>query len=129
MSNFDYNYHESFISKNISHLKNEISKVKDRESEMSKQHLFDCSVALNNFECLLIKLKDSKVLEEKLRWIPIAEKLPPLNEYVLFKYSEGEYCVGCLNVYGYYCSPYIPAEEDFASIHLLSEVTHWRYFL
>ena len=70
-----------------------------------------------------------KKYEEKLRWIPITEKLPPLNKYVLFKYSEGEYCVGCLNDYGYYCSPYIPAEEDFASIHLLSEVTHWRSFL
>ena len=70
-----------------------------------------------------------KEYEEKLRWIPVEEKLPPLNEYVLFKYSEGEYCVGCLNDYGYYCSPYMPAEEDFASIHLLSEVTHWRSFL
>ena len=70
-----------------------------------------------------------KEYEEKNRWIPISEKLPPINEYVLFEYSEGEYCVGCLNNYGYYCSPYIPAEEDFASIHLLSEVTHWRSFL
>ena len=70
-----------------------------------------------------------KKYEEKNRWIPITEKLPPLNEYVLFEYSEGEYCVGCLNDYGYYCSPYMPAEEDFASIHLLSEVTHWRSFL
>ena len=70
-----------------------------------------------------------KEYEEKLRWIPVEEKLPPLNQHVLFKYSEGEYCVGCLNVYGYYCSPYMPVEEDFASIHLLSEVTHWRSFL
>ena len=70
-----------------------------------------------------------KEYEEKLRWIPVDEKLPPLNQYVLFKYSEGEYCVGCLNVYGYYCSPYIPVENDYASIHLLSEVTHWRSIL
>ena len=60
------------------------------------------------------------------QWISIEDKLPPLNEYVLFKYSETELCVGCMNIYGFYCSPYIPAENDFASIHLLSEVTHWR---
>ena len=60
------------------------------------------------------------------RWISIEDKLPPLNEYVLFKYSETELCVGCMNIYGFYCSPYMPAENDFASIHLLSEVTHWR---
>ena len=70
-----------------------------------------------------------KEYEEKLRWVPVEEKLPPLNEYVLFKYSGDEYCVGCLNVYGYYCSPYNPIETDHASIHLLSEVTHWRSFL
>ena len=70
-----------------------------------------------------------KEYEEKLRWIPVEEKLPPLNEYVLFKYSGDEYCVGCLNVYGYYCSTYNPIENDHASIHLLSEVTHWRCFL
>ena len=70
-----------------------------------------------------------KEYEEKTRWIPITEKLPPLNEYVLFRYSEGEYCVGCFNNYGYYCNPYMAAEEDFASIHLLSEVMHWRSFL
>lgn len=60
------------------------------------------------------------------RWISVEEELPPLNEYVLFKYSEGEYCVGCLNNHGYYCTTYIPADNDFSSIHLLSEVTHWR---
>ena len=70
-----------------------------------------------------------KEYEEKLRWISVEEKLPPLNEYVLFKYSEGEYCVGCLKNYGYYCTTYIPAYNDFSSINLLSEVTHWRRFL
>lgn len=70
-----------------------------------------------------------KEYEDKHRWIPVEEKLPPLNQEVLFKYSEGEYCIGCLNVYGYYCSPYNPTENDHASIHLLSEVTHWRAFL
>jgi len=69
----------------------------------------------------------TKGVEFAQRWIPIGEELPPLNEYVLFKYSEGEHCVGCLNVYGYYCSPYMPKENDYASIHLLSEVTHWRH--
>ena len=70
-----------------------------------------------------------KEYEEKLSWISVEEKLPPLNEYVLFKYSEGEYCVGCLKNYGYYCTTYIPAYNDFSSINLLSEVTHWRRFL
>lgn len=83
-------------------------------------------ISRNSDSSIFIGNLVDEILEFAERFIPIEEELPPLNEYVLFKYSEGEYCVGCLNVYGYYCSPYNPNENDHASIHLLSEVTHWR---
>lgn len=120
MSNFDYNYHESFINKNISHFKNEISKVEGKESETAKQHLVDCSIALINFECLLTKLKESKVLEEKLRWIPVEEKLPPIDIPVILKYRdwEGKF------VYQIFTLGSIERREHFLKTHL--KFTEWR---
>ena len=97
----------------------------DNSDKLTKMDIIEQNLNAIDFGYEICK----KEYEEKLRWIPIEEKLPPLNEYVLFMYSEGEYCVGCLNVYGYYCNPYNPNENDHASIHLLSEVTHWRSFL
>ena len=70
-----------------------------------------------------------KEYEEKLRWIPIEEKEPPLNEQVILKYDTDEYCIGVLTVYGFYLQPFDPIENDFGSIFLAGTVNAWRSFL
>ena len=69
-----------------------------------------------------------KEYEEKLRWIPIEEKEPPLNEQVILKYDTDEYCIGVLTVYGFYLQPFDPIENDFGSIYLAGTVNAWRSF-
>ena len=59
-----------------------------------------------------------KEYEEKNRWIPVEEKLPPLNEQVLLLYDTDEYCVGVMTNYGFYLQPFDPIEQDFGSIYL-----------
>ena len=73
--------------------------------------------------------KVKKEYEEKLRWIPIEEKEPPLNEQVILKYDTDEYCIGVLTVYGFYLQPFDPIENDFGSIFLAGTVNAWRSFL
>ena len=73
--------------------------------------------------------KVKKEYEEKLRWIPIEEKEPPLNEQVILKYDTDEYCIGVLTVYGFYLQPFDPIENDFGSIFLAGTVNTWRSFL
>lgn len=70
-----------------------------------------------------------KEYEEKLRWIPVEEKLPPLNEQVLLLYDTDEYCVGVMTNYGFYLQPFYPIEQDFGSIYLAGTVNAWRSFL
>ena len=70
-----------------------------------------------------------KEYEEKLRWIPVEEKLPPLNEQVLLLYDTDEYCVGVMTNYGFYLQPFDPIEQDFGSIYLAGTVNAWRSFL
>ena len=70
-----------------------------------------------------------KEYEEKLRWIPVEEKLPPLNEQVLLLYDTDEYCVGVMTNYGFYLQPFDPTEQDFGSIYLAGTVNAWRSFL
>ena len=70
-----------------------------------------------------------KEYEEKLRWIPVDEKLPPLNEQVLLLYDTDEYCVGVMTNYGFYLQPFDPIEQDWGSIYLAGTVNAWRSFL
>ena len=67
-----------------------------------------------------------KEYEEKLRWIPVEEKLPEIGERVLLKNEFYEY-VGFLS----------KNKKDFRALTVeisysnekISGVTHWRYFL
>lgn len=64
--------------------------------------------------------------EEKLRWIPVEEKLPEIGERVLLKNEFYEY-VGFLS----------KNKKDFRALTVeisysnekIKGVTHWRYFL
>jgi len=58
-----------------------------------------------------------KEYEEKLRWIPIEEKLPEPNSDVLAKGINGR-----IEVIHF-------KETQFSTVHHLRYVTHWRYFL
>ena len=70
--------------------------------------------------------KVKKEYEEKLRWIPVEEKLPEIGERVLLKNEFYEY-VGFLS----------KNKKDFRALTVeisysnekISGVTHWRYFL
>ena len=70
-----------------------------------------------------------KEYEDKLRWIPVEEKLPPINKQVLLLYDTDEYCVGVRTNYGFYLQPFDPIEQDFGSIYLAGTVNAWRSFL
>ena len=67
-----------------------------------------------------------KEYEEKLRWIPVEEKLPEIGDCVLLKNEFYEY-VGFLS----------KNKKDFRALTVeisdsnekISGVTHWRYFL
>ena len=103
-----------------------------KQQEISKE-MQDLNGRLENFT----KSKEyskgysdcKKEYEEKLRWIPIEEKEPPLNEQVILKYDTDEYCIGVLTVYGFYLQPFDPIENDFGSIFLAGTVNAWRSFL
>ena len=81
------------------------------------------------FDMVLNEVKKLKEYEEKNRWIPVEEKLPPLNEQVLLLYDTDEYCVGVMTNYGFYLQPFDPIEQDFGSIYLAGTVNAWRSFL
>ena len=60
--------------------------------------------------------------EEKLRWVPVEEKLPPLHEDVLLKCESSFIDKGCLI--------HLSGDNMFSSSSGdLDIVTHWRSFL
>ena len=63
-----------------------------------------------------------KEYEEKLRWVPVEEKLPPLHEDVLLKCESSFIDKGCLI--------HLSGDNMFSSSSGdLDIVTHWRSFL
>ena len=58
-----------------------------------------------------------KEYEEKLRWIPVEEKLPKTNSEVLAKDINGD------------IEKVLFHTINFSIMHNLGYITHWRYFL
>ena len=64
-----------------------------------------------------------KELEEKLRWIPIEEKLPAIRQQILLKINDDSECI---------CFGFMRKEYQFIQdVEFTNKdiVTHWRYFL
>lgn len=65
--------------------------------------------------------------EEKLRWIPVEEKLPESNKIAIeFKTKKERIYYG---FYGLSCNFYVMLAEILDKNIQVNEVTHWRYFL
>ena len=65
--------------------------------------------------------------EEKLRWIPVEEKLPESNKIeIVFKTKTERIYYG---FYGLSCNFYVMLAELLDKNIQVNEVTHWRYFL
>ena len=95
----------------------------------SKYDIADAYQQGADFGYCLAENRIKKEYEEKLRWIPVEEKLPPLNEQVLLLYDTDEYCVGVMTNFGFYLQPFDPIEQNFGSIYLAGTVNAWRSFL
>ena len=68
-----------------------------------------------------------KEYEEKLRWIPVEEKLPESNKIaIVFKTKTERIYYG---FYGLSCNFYVMLAELLDKNIQVNEVTHWRYFL
>ena len=84
-----------------------------------------------------------KEYEEKLRWIPIEEKLPEISslekynvvnvKFKTFKTDEEMVCSATLEEISQHCFENSPKHKRWfifpSAGHELKTVTHWRYFL
>ena len=67
-----------------------------------------------------------KEYEEKLRWIPVEEKLPESNKIAIeFKTKKERIYYG---FYGLSCNFYVMLADLLDKNIQVDEVTHWRYF-
>lgn len=85
---------------------------------------FDTGSTSDDYDQIQQKLKE---YEEKLRWIPVEEKLPESNKIAIeFKTKKESIYYG---FYGLSCNFYVMLAELLDKNIQVNEVTHWRYFL
>ena len=64
-----------------------------------------------------------KEYEEKLRWIPVEEELPPIDIPVILKFKDWK----CNEMYQIYTLGSVERRDHFLKTHL--KFTEWRVFL
>ena len=93
----------------------------------SKYDIADAYQQGADFGYSLAENRIKKEYEEKLRWIPVEEKLPESNKIaIVFKTKTERIYYG---FYGLSCNFYVILAELLDKNIQVNEVTHWRYFL